>query len=149
MQGYGSLGVVAVIALAGAAVALQGAVNGALSRGLGGALPAAAVSFLIGAAVLVALVLVSQGLAPFARLAEVPPLHLAGGVLGAFYVWSAAWGVPQLGVLTTAAALVLGQMLAALVLDATGALGLAPREISAQRLIAAVLVAAGLVLSRG
>lgn len=144
----GQWGVVAVVVLAGAAVALQGAVNGALSRGLGGALPAAAVSFLIGALVLLALTLLTLGTAPFARLAAVPPLHLAGGFLGAFYVWSVAWGVPQMGVLTTAAALVLGQMVAALLLDASGALGLAAQAITPRRLAAAALVAMGLILSR-
>jgi transporter family-2 protein len=73
---------------------------------------------------------------------------LCGGVLGATYVLSATWGVSQLGVVTMVAALVLGQMAAAMVIDATGVLGMAAREVSLQRVMAAGLVAAGLVLSR-
>ncbi len=138
----------AVVALAGTAVATQGAVNAALARTLGGALPAAAISFAVGAAALLLLVLALYGPAPLMRLGAASPWQLAGGFLGAFYVWSVAWGVPQLGVLTTAAALIFGQMIAALVLDATGAFGLAVQTVSPQRLLAAGLVGAGLLLSR-
>ena len=49
---------------------------------------------------------------------------------------------------TFVAALVFGQLAAALIIDTTGAFGLAVREISATRLLAIGLVAAGLVLSR-
>jgi bacterial/archaeal transporter family-2 protein len=56
--------------------------------------------------------------------------------------------VHVLGVVTMVAALILGQLLAALALDATGAFGLAVREISPTRVAAVALVAAGLVLSR-
>ena len=84
----------------------------------------------------------------FLKLGGVPGWMLCGGVLGATYVLSATWGVSQLGVVTMVAALVLGQMAAAMVIDATGVLGMAAREVSLQRIMAAGLVAAGLVLSR-
>ena len=74
--------------------------------------------------------------------------QVTGGFLGAFYVWAVIWGVPSLGVVTTVAALIFGQMMAALVLDATGLFGLPFHTISPARMAAAGLVAAGLVLSR-
>lgn len=46
------------------------------------------------------------------------------------------------------AALVFGQMAAALLIDATGALGMAVRGVTPTRLVAAGLVAAGLLLWR-
>ena len=58
------------------------------------------------------------------------------------------WSVAILGVVTMIAALILGQLVAALLLDASGAFGLPVKEISLTRIGAVALVAAGLVLSR-
>ena len=69
-------------------------------------------------------------------------------MLGAAYVWAAAWTVGTLGVVTMIAGLVFGQLAAALLIDATGAFGVAVREVSPTRLAAVALVGAGLVLSR-
>ena len=71
-----------------------------------------------------------------------------GGTLGTIYVASSLWAVHVLGVVTMVAALILGQLLAALALDASGAFGMAVREISPTRIAAVGCVAAGLVLSR-
>jgi bacterial/archaeal transporter family-2 protein len=139
---------VAVAVAAGVAIAVQVPVNAGLARGIGGAVPAAAVSFGVGFLALAALTLVSGQGAAFARLGTVAPVFLIGGVFGAFYVWAMTWGVPQAGVVTIFSALILGQMGAALVLDATGAFGLPVQEITATRAGAAALVAAGVVLSR-
>jgi transporter family-2 protein len=43
---------------------------------------------------------------------------LIGGALGAFYVWTVLWAIPTLGALTTITALILGQLSAALLIDA-------------------------------
>ena len=82
------------------------------------------------------------------RAASASPVLLLGGVLGAFYVWSVLWAIPTLGALTVISALILGQLSAALVIDATGLLGLSVQAITPTRIAAAALVAAGLVLSR-
>lgn len=138
----------ALIALGGAAIAVQAPMNAALSRSLGSPVAAAAVSFGVGFVLLVALTLATGGGATLARLPSVPLWQLAGGILGAFYVWSMVSGVAGLGVVTAIAAMILGQLLAALFLDQAGAFDLVAQPISATRLLAVVLVAAGLVLSR-
>lgn len=138
----------AAVALGGVAIAVQAPINAALGRGLGGPLPAAAVSFGVGFLVLVAVSLVQGQGGAYLRLPSVPLWTLAGGLLGAWYVFAAVWGVSSLGVVTLVAALVFGQMAAALLIDATGALGMAVREITPTRLAAAGLVGAGLLLSR-
>jgi len=56
--------------------------------------------------------------------------------------------VPSLGVVSSVAALVLGQMAAAMVIDHTGALGIVAQPITPSRVVSVILVAAGLVLSR-
>ncbi|HOZ32028.1 MAG TPA: DMT family transporter [Tabrizicola sp.] len=139
---------VAAVALGGVAVAVQAPINAALGRGLGAPVPAAAVSFAVGFLVLVAVSLVQGQGGAYLRLSQVPVWTLLGGFLGAWYVFVAVWGVASLGVVTLVAALVLGQMAAALVIDATGILGMAVREISPTRIAAAAMVLGGLVLSR-
>ena len=86
--------------------------------------------------------------AAFLRLSQVPAWTLVGGILGAWYVFASVWSVASLGVVTLVAALILGQMAAAMIIDATGALGVAVHQVTPTRLAAAGLVAAGLLLSR-
>lgn len=136
-----------LIALGGVAIAVQAPLNAALARGIGSPLAAAAVSFGVGFVALAALTL-AGGSGALGRLGGVPAWQFAGGLLGAFYVWSIVTGVAGLGVVTAMAALIFGQLSAALLLDHFGALGLAVQPVSATRLLAVALVGAGLVLSR-
>jgi transporter family-2 protein len=138
----------ALIILGGAAIAVQAPVNAALSRSIGSTLAATATSFGIGFVLLTLMALITGGTGPVQRLVDVPLWQLAGGVLGAFFVWSVLSGVASVGVFTAMAALVLGQVVTALVLDRIGAFGLAVQPISPQRLLAAAMVAGGLILSR-
>ena len=140
--------IVAAVVLGGTAISLQAPINAALARELGGPVPAAAVSFGVGFVVLLLIALFQGQGEAFLKLPQVPTWTLVGGCLGAWYVLSSVWGVSTLGVLTLVAALTLGQMTAALLIDATGALGVAVREVTPTRIAAAVLVMAGLVLSR-
>jgi bacterial/archaeal transporter family-2 protein len=140
--------IVAAVVLGGTAISLQAPINAALARELGGPVPAAAVSFGVGFIVLLTIALLQGQGEAFLKLPQVPTWTLVGGCLGAWYVLTSIWGVSQLGVLTLIAALILGQMSAAMVIDATGALGVAVREVTPTRIAAAILVMAGLVLSR-
>lgn len=142
------LATLGVVVLAGVALAFQAPLNGALGRGIGSTTAAASVSFAVGLVLLVALTLgLGQGGA-YMRVATVRPLLLTGGAMGAFYVWAALWGAPILGVVSAFAALILGQMVTALILDATGSFGLPVIGISWKRVVAVALVAAGVVMSR-
>ena len=136
------------IALGGACIAVQAPINARLAGAAGDPVLAAAVSFGVGFAILIAIAAVRGALPGLADAASAPWWVWIGGALGAFYVWAAVWSVGSLGVVTLVAALILGQMLAAMALDATGAFGLAVREIGWTRIGAAALVAAGVVLSR-
>lgn len=137
-----------VVLIGGMMIAFQAPINAMLGRSLGSALGAAAVSFLVGTVALIALTLLRGEGGAFLRIDDIRPWLLIGGALGAFYVWAALWAVPVLGALTTMSAVIFGQLLAALVIDHFGLLGLPIREIGLTRIAAAALVAAGLVLSR-
>ena len=139
---------VLLVLIGGAAFATQAPINAALARVLGNGLAAATVSFGVGFAALLLITLVSGGGHAFGGLGRAAPWMLVGGALGAFTVFSTLTGVPALGVVTTVAGLVLGQLLAASLLDLSGAFGLPVHAITPQRVIAVVLVASGLVLSR-
>lgn len=141
------LPIVGIVA-GGALLASQAPVNAALARALGDPLLAACISFGIGFAAL-ALLSAFRGAWPSgAALAAAPWWSWLGGLLGAFYVAIVIWGVPQLGVVSTVAALVFGQLVMALLLDAIGAFGLPVQSISWQRLAATALIFSGLLLSR-
>jgi transporter family-2 protein len=139
---------VAVLFAAGIGFAIQAPLNASLGRVLGSGVAAAAVSFGVGFAALLALTLAFGHGAAFTRLAGAPPVLWLGGLLGAAVVWSMLWSVTTIGILTAFAALLLGQLSAALVLDAMGAFGAPVTPITWTRLLALILVGGGLILSR-
>lgn len=137
-----------LVFLAGMAVAVQTPINGLLAQTSGNGIFAAAVSFLVGTLALAVILFSSQGLPSPASLRAVPWWMWTGGLLGAFYVWAALTNVHKIGALSLVAALIAGQLAAALVLDAAGAMGLSANPVTWQRVLAVFLVGAGVLLSR-
>jgi transporter family-2 protein len=136
------------ILLGGVFLSAQAPINAALAKSLSDPVLAACISFGIGLFIL-AVVSAFRGAWPSgSAVAAAPWWSWLGGLLGAFYVAIVIWGVPQLGVVSTVAALIFGQVVAALVLDAVGAFGLPVQAITWQRLLAAGIILGGLVLSR-
>ncbi|QOG06061.1 DMT family transporter [Aureimonas sp. OT7] len=137
------------IMVAGILLAIQAPVNAGLSRGVGDPFLAAAISFAVGLVVLAAMVSLRQAWpSGLGVLGQLPWWSWTGGLLGAFYMAIVIWFVPRVGVLSMVGALALGQILAALLIDANGAFGLPMRELSMQRIGAALLILLGIVLSR-
>ena len=136
------------ILLGGVFLASQAPINAALAKSLGDPVLAACISFGIGFVVLAILSAVRGAWPSGSAMAAAPWWSWLGGLLGAFYVAVVIWGVPQLGVVSTVAALVFGQVAAALILDAMGAFGLPVQAITWQRLLGAGMILGGLVLSR-
>lgn len=141
------LALVAVF-LGGAAVALQVPINAVLGRASGSFLLAAAISFGVGFVALFVLAALRGNLSGLSNLSDVPWWGWTGGLLGAYFVWANVSSVGFLGVVTLFAALVLGQMVMSLVLDATGAFGVAKEPISWSRIAGISMVLFGVVLSR-
>ena len=137
-----------LVAVAGAAIALQSPINAALGRQIASTLGAATISFGVGFVLLLAITVIYGDGARLAHALQAPLVLLTGGILGAFLVWATLWSVPVLGVLTLTAVLILGQIVAALAIDHMGLFGLVARDISLTRVLAAGLVGAGVILSR-
>ncbi|TFL20175.1 DMT family transporter [Jannaschia formosa] len=139
---------VLVVFAVGIGFGVQAPLNAALGRAIGGGVAAACVSFGVGFAALLALTFAfGQGGALAASVRQ-PPLLLAGGLLGASVVWAMLWSVPTIGILTAFAALLLGQLSAALVMDAIGAFAAPVHPITPTRVLALLMIAGGLILSR-
>lgn len=131
----------------GAALAFQAPVNAALAKSLGDPVWAAAMQFGIGF-LLLGVLAVFRGHSPsLAQIKDIPWWALTGGALGAIWVVAAIWSVPRLGLVTMFAAMILGQLIAALLIDSGGIFGMEARSISLTRIAAVGLVASGVVLS--
>ena len=136
--------------LSGAFIAIQAPINAQLARGLGLPVAAAAFSFLSGAIVLgIATLLVTrtQGISLDWK-APAPRLFVVGGLLGGSYVTISTILIPRIGAAALMALIISGQLLAGMMLDRAGFLGMAVREISLGRVAGAVLLMAGVVLIR-
>ncbi len=137
--------VVILTAAAGGLIALQAPINAGLARATG-ALPAALVSFTVGALALAAIVLISGKAAGVASSFDVSWYYLLGGLLGAVYVANALIAVSVIGAGGVAAATVTGQLTASVVIDRLGLFGLDQVPLSADRLIGIGLLLGGTVL---
>lgn len=133
--------------LGGAAVAVQFAVNSELRLAVRSPLVAATISFLVGTAVLIALVAIARdGLPTPAAMTSAPWWAWLGGFLGAFYVFSSIVVTPRIGATATVGFVVAGQLLAALALDHFGLLNLTAQPVGLLRLLGVALVLVGAVI---
>lgn len=120
------------------------------SPGLGNALLAANVSFIVAAVALVVLQLglaqigIGQGMPSLPRMQAIPAWF--GGLLGAVYVVGAISSVGAIGTTTAICLIIAGQIGAALVVDQFGLLSAASHPLTFMRLTGAALVGIGAVV---
>jgi bacterial/archaeal transporter family-2 protein len=141
------LGFLVITFLAGVALSVQVAINRQLGMQLGSASGAAFASFLIGTAALAAFLTVTQAsLSVRGAVSGAPWWAWLGGVLGAFYVVTATLVVARIGVASLLALSVSGQLLASLVIDHYGLLGLEQQSVSLSKLAGSLLLMMGMWL---
>jgi transporter family-2 protein len=136
---------VLLTAAVGALIALQPAINAGLGRATG-SLPAALVSFAVGTLLLALIVALVGQAGGLSSTFDVRWYYLIGGLLGAGYVTVALIAVSSIGAGGVAAATVTGQLMAAVVIDRLGILGLEQTPFSAARIAGVVLLLAGTFL---
>jgi bacterial/archaeal transporter family-2 protein len=137
----------AVILTAGAGglIALQAPINAGLGKATGD-LPAALISFLVGTAALLLVVVLIGKAGGLSHAGDVRWYYLLGGLLGAIYVANALVAVNSIGAGGVAAATVAGQLTASVVADRLGVLGLEQVSLSPQRILGVGLLLVGTVL---
>jgi transporter family-2 protein len=147
MNGLGVLLTVLISLIAGAVVPLQAGANAALGRGLGHPLWATLASLAVSAVAAMAVLALLRVPAPDLSLAmRGSAWTWLGGIFGVFYITAALMLAPRLGAGAFMAAVIAGQMLAALALDRYGLVGFAAKAITPGRLAGAALIVAGVVV---
>lgn len=133
--------------VAGGMLPIQAALNTRLGQALGSPVMGALVSFGIGALSLLGVVLVQgPSLRQLGQLRSLPPLTMAGGLLGAFYVAVVTILAPRIGATLTVSLVIVGQLLLALVLDQYGLMGLPQHPMSLLRGVGVILLLLGVWL---
>jgi transporter family-2 protein len=135
----------AATVVVGAFIALQAPINSGLGK-VTGTMPAAAVSFTVGTALLLAIVIVSGEAGSLSKAMDVRWYYLVGGILGAAYVTTVLLTVRTLGAGGVTAATVAGQLTMSVVIDRLGFLGLEETPITLTRVIGVLLLFAGTLL---
>ncbi len=137
----------AIALAAGAAVPFQAASNAALGRALGHPLWATLASLSVSALVVVPLMVLMRVPAPaFGAAAQGPAWWWLGGVAGVAYVTAALMLTPRLGAASFIVSVIAGQMLASLLIDHYGLMGLAPKPAGAWRVAGIALILLGMVV---
>lgn len=136
--------------LAGAVIATQAPTNAALGRSIGD-LRAVVVNFLVGGiAIVVVALAIGGGLGGLGGISgDSVRWHYLGGLAGAGFVTVAVLTVRPLGVTLQTAAIIIGQLTMAAVVDHYGLLGVQVRPLTAAHAGGLGLLAAGIaVLAR-
>ena len=135
--------------LVGAALSVQAPINVVASERIGHPLAGATLSFTVGTIFLLAVtLLVTRGNVAWGNVASLPPMLWLGGVLGAIYITVAIVLTPIIGVGALIALAIAGQITAGLLLDHYAFLGIVHHEITAGRVLGAVLVVIGALMVR-
>jgi len=132
----------------GALLAVQAAANVQLSTATGSPFGASTLQLGAGATLLLAAAAVAGSLDAFGGLDDAEPWHLVGGLGSAVYITSGILLFPRLGAVLTVGLWISGQMLASLVLDGFGWLGVAPEPLGPAKILGglAVVIGAGLIV---
>jgi bacterial/archaeal transporter family-2 protein len=129
--------------LVGSMLALQAAANVQLAGAMRSPIGASTLQLALGAALLLALAGAAGSLGAFDLLGDAEPWALAGGLGSAVYISAGILLFPRLGALVTVALFIAGQMLASLLLDGGGWLGVPREQLGAAALLGAAAVVAG------
>lgn len=117
--------------LVGGLLTMQAAANVQLSGAMSSPFGASTLQLAIAAALLLALATGAGSLGAFGHLDEAEPWALVGGLGSAVYITAGIVLFPRLGALVTVGLLIAGQMLASLLLDGLGLLGVAEKPLGA------------------
>lgn len=130
---------------AGALVAFQPPANALLARHVGD-LGAAFTSLVISTAIVAVLLLAAGELGRLQGLDAFRPVHMLGGIAGATIVLVSLVAVRSLGVGGVTAALVATQLIAAVLIDRLGIVGVAETPLTVTRLAGVGLLIAGTLM---
>jgi transporter family-2 protein len=133
---------------AGMGVPLLAALNAALGQRIGSPIAAGAIMFAVAFAASVAVLLVAGQGPAMMKAAGQPPILFLAGCLMVFYLLSITYVAPRFGLGNAILFVLLGQIVSSAIIDATGLMGLAAREVTPMRLLGLAVMAVGIFLSQ-
>ncbi|WP_339529126.1 DMT family transporter [Pseudomonas mucidolens] len=141
------LGLLLLAVIAGAVVPFQSAINANLGRGLGHPLWATLASLMVSILVLLPVLLALRLPLPDLGFITKAPLWMwTGGAFGVCFISLALVLMPKLGASGFIALALAGQILASLLLDHFGLFGLVERQLTAPRVLGALMLLGGVLL---
>ncbi len=133
--------------ITGAVVPFQAGANAMMGRTLGHPLWGSVVSLLVSIICILPILAMARVEAPtLSNLAQAPKWVWLGGIVGLVYVTGALLLAPRLGAAGFIAAVIFGQMLASVVIDQWGLVGLPQRELSVSRIGGLGIIFVGLLV---
>jgi transporter family-2 protein len=142
----GNLALSLLMFATGVGIPTMAALNSGLGMRLGSPWAAAFLLFVLGAlisgAAMAALGMPKEG------WFNAPPIYYAGGLLVAFYVLSITWTAPRIGVANAIFFVLVGQIVAAGLIDQFGLFGAMKSPLTGQRMAGIALMLLGTFLAR-
>ena len=136
-----------VVFFAGIGLAIQPPTNASLAKASGSVALAALISFAVGTVILFAAWITLDRGSP-SGLRDAPWWGWLGGLYGACFVAAFAFAAPRIGLATALTLAIASQVIAAILLDHFGLLGLKTAPVSWTRAAGALLLMAGVFLVR-
>jgi bacterial/archaeal transporter family-2 protein len=138
----------ALMLAAGVGIPILAALNAGLGQRIGSSVAAAVVLFAVALMTALAAMLLTGTLGALARVPGQPPALFLGGGLVAFYILSITFVAPRFGLANAILFVLLGQLISATIIDATGLMGLAARPVTLRRVLGLGMMALGVALSQ-
>ncbi len=142
----GNLALSILMFATGVGIPVMAALNSGLGARLGSPWAAAFLLFVLGA-LISGVVLAFVGMPPQGWF-NAPLMYYAGGLLVAFYVLSISWTAPRIGVANAVFFVLVGQIVAAGLIDQFGLFGALKSPLTWQRLAGMALMLLGTFLAR-
>lgn len=140
---------VALALLAGVTTAYQPGLNAKFADQAGGRVWGGVANFAIGLLAMTVVTCAMRATPPTpSKLGAGPWWMWLGGLCGAFFVTLALILVPKIGAATYLTAMISGQLVASVVIDHFGHMGLPIREVTPGRLLGLVLIFGGMLMVR-
>ncbi|HXV43639.1 MAG TPA: DMT family transporter [Anaerolineae bacterium] len=132
--------------IAGSMITIQSVLNSALGKKTGN-LGSVLILTLVSIAVLLVLISLFPGTANFRSLPGLSEWYLyLGGALGVVILAAPIFLIPRIGATSTLTALVMGQLVLALIMDQFGLFGVPKIEINLTRIVGLILLVVGALL---
>ena len=133
----------AIAALSGAAMALQGTLNTALGK-IVGIWESTLIVHIIGTiTALLIMLIIGTGFSNLSKISAAPWYVYLGGILNVLIIYAVVRSMPQIGVGNATTAIIVAQLITALIIDTTGAFGMKKMPFQYLDILGVALLAIG------